>query len=160
MSEEVYSFDEESMARLIRAVRIVEGWSLPSPPPPPAPPGRGALPIGFFAVAVAEISGRKWTATELILDASLGTFAPPAYGGRVAFPIIIPGPKPKAGDLLRVDMVGGGRGKQPAYIGTALQEVILDNMANPAAATKMIRRRHTPASYVDDTLFEFPQCPT
>jgi hypothetical protein len=160
---EVYNFDEEAMARVIRAVRKIEGMAPAAPAMFAAQPQRSSLSLGFYAVATADLGGRKWAGSELVLSAATGIFAVPAYGGRTwsgSTPIIVPGPKPKVGDLLRLEMVGGGEGKHPAFVGTALQEMILDNMDNPAAATKLIRRRHTPTGYVDDTIFEFPQCQT
>lgn len=117
---------------------------------------RWRLPKPAIFATCSSGSGRIYAAAEVRMDAS-GNFAT-FSGARTWSDLIVPGARPKAGDLLKIEPILTATGYK--WVGFAQHEILLDNMTTPAAATKLFRRRHTATSYVDDTLDTYTDdCP-
>ena len=111
--------------------------------------------VAIFATCSSG-SGRIYVAAEVRMDSS-GNFAT-FSGARTWTDLIVPGARPKTGDLLKIEPILTATGYK--WVGFAQHEILLDNMTDHTLATKLFRRRHTATSYVDDTLDTYTDdCP-
>lgn len=117
--------------------------------------GRIIPGVAIFATCSSG-SGRIYAAAEVRMDSS-GNFAT-FTGARTWDDLIVPGARPKPGDLLKIEPILTADGYK--WVGFAQHEILLDNMTDHTLATVFFRRRHTATGYVDDIIETYTNdCP-